>query len=460
MIKNIGFLLLAGLLLVSCGDDDKEHNFVFPPEEKPEPPVEMTSPRYVWIDAAANFKDFANSKENIARDLAKAKDAGFTDIVVDVRPSMGDVLYATNKIDQVTKLDYWDGPTYKFIERTATWDYLQAFIDEGHKCGLKVHAAFNTMTAGNHYNYGLGEQGLLFRDASKKDWATSLNLESGITNVMDVTGELVDIYGTKFFNPANDEVQNFLCGLLGDLAKYDLDGIFLDRGRYDDLRSDFSDVTRQKFEAFLGEKIINFPADILPAGATSLPETYPQHMQKWIEFRAKVMHDFMEKARAAVKAVNPKIQFGVYVGAWYSDYYGSGVNWASPAYNASAFYNWASIGYKDAGYADMMDQMLLGAYASPNKVTGTTEWTMQGFCTLALAKIMGACPVVCGGPDVGNWDADNAYTEAQENAAIVESVGVCCKASNGYFLFDMCHLRSGDKWQYVKKGMLNAGLIQ
>ncbi|MCS3327209.1 hypothetical protein NXV53_22715 [Bacteroides faecis] len=59
-----------------------------------------SKPRYIWIDAAANFPDFANSKENIARDLALAKDAGFTDIVVDVRPTTGDVLFKTNHVDQ------------------------------------------------------------------------------------------------------------------------------------------------------------------------------------------------------------------------------------------------------------------------------------------------------------------------------------------------------------------------
>ena len=36
-------------------------------------------------------------------------------------------------------------------------------------------------------------------------------------------------------------LQNFVLQLLGDLAKYDLDGIILDRCRYDDygLESDF-----------------------------------------------------------------------------------------------------------------------------------------------------------------------------------------------------------------------------
>ena len=43
--------------------------------DEPEQPVEV-KPRFIWIDAAANFPDYANSKENIERDLAKAKEAG------------------------------------------------------------------------------------------------------------------------------------------------------------------------------------------------------------------------------------------------------------------------------------------------------------------------------------------------------------------------------------------------
>lgn len=57
---------------------------------------------------------------------------------------------------------------------------------------------------------------------------------------MDLLDDETD-YGAKFFNPANDDVQNFVLQLLVDLAKYDLDGIILDRCRYDDygLESDF-----------------------------------------------------------------------------------------------------------------------------------------------------------------------------------------------------------------------------
>lgn len=436
---SVCFLLWGA---VSCTPESKE-----PEWEWPSPEVPDEKPRFIWVDAAANFPDFADSKENIARDLAKAKEAGFTDIVVDVRPTCGDVLFKTSVVDQVKWLGAWLPGGYTKVERTATWDYLQAFIDEGHKLDLRIHAAINTFTGGNVSS--IGKNGVLFRDASKRDWATSLNLEQGITNTMDTS------QGTKFFNPVHEDVQKYICDMLADLAAYDgLDGIFLDRGRFDSFTSDFSDYTRRKFEDYIGAKVQNFPSDLLPPGHTSgLPARQPVYMKRWMEFRAKVIHDFMEKARASVKSVNPDLKFGVYVGGWYSSYYDVGVNWASPNYDVASKFSWATADYQKYGYADHMDQMLIGAYASPGSVYGTTEWTMQGFCSLAKERTRKDCPMVAGGPDVGNWDTADKFTQDQENAAITNSVAACYRACDGYFLFDMIHLKKAGQWQYVKAGI-------
>ncbi len=446
IIVLIIFLANEIFLVIACGDKT-------PIYEYPDPPVDnKEKPRFIWIDAAANFNDFANSKENIIRDLTLAKDAGFTDIVVDIRPTSGDILYksSVNGVKEVEWLPAWVNGTYTKVNRTATWDYLQVFIDEGHKLGLKVHAGFNTMVGG-HSN-GLGNQGILYRDASKKDWATSLNLASGVINTMDAGN------GTKFFNPANENVQEYICNLLKDLAKYNLDGIFLDRGRFDGIQSDFSELSLRKFEAFNGNiKVTNFPDDILPPGTTMQNvfsmSSYPLYFTKWLEYRAKIIFDFLSKAQSAVKSINPNIKFGVYVGGWYSTYYEVGVNWASPKYNPFPTYKWATDKYKNYGYAELMDQILIGAYASPLRVYGTTEWTMQGFCKLAKAKIKDSCPMVAGGPDVGNWDSNNDATPQQENQAIVNSVKACMDEVDGYFLFDMIHLKLANQWKYAKEGI-------
>lgn len=417
------------------------------PQNTP-PPAKTTKPFYIWIDAAANFPDFANSRENIRRDLTLAKDTGFTDIVVDVRPTTGDVLFKSTVGTPVEWLGAWNGGNYKKFTRTADWDYLEAFIEIGHELGLRVHAAMNTMVAGNKTS--LGSSGLLYRDSSKKDWAIYYNLQTGITNALQA-GQ-----STLFLNPANDQVHDYLIQMVRDLAAYeDLDGIFLDRCRFTGLQTDFSEHSRKKFMDYTGLVSLNWPDDILPPGATysTQPKTPAKYFKKWLEFRAKVIHDFVEDAAAAAHSVNPKIKFGVYVGGWYSQYYDVGVNWASPNYNASSFFSWATPEYKNYGYADHCDQMLIGAYANPGAVYGTSEWTMQGFCLKAKEKIGASCTLVCGGPDVGNWDSDDNYTQSQENDAITNSVKACYDSCDGYFLFDMIHLKMADQWRFAKKGI-------
>lgn len=450
-------LLIILLSSFSCTDKNTDKQI---PEIPYLPITNKDKPRYIWIDAAANFKVFANNKENIARDLKLAKDAGFTDVVVDVRPSNGDILFKSSVegVQQVEWLAAWINGVYGKVTRTTTFDYLQEFIDKGHELGLKVHAGFNTMTGGQGNT--LGSQGLLYRDPSKKDWATTLNTMSGISNTMETAS------GTKFFNPNNEDVQNYLVALLRDLAKYDLDGIILDRGRFESIQSDFSESTRKKFEAYLGGITVqNFPDDIVPPGITTGEivklvngsNNTPQYFKQWLEFRAKTIYDFMEKAREGVKSTNPKMKFGVYVGGWYSQYYDVGVNWASKKYNTSAYFSkWATPKYKDFGYAGLMDITLIGAYANPGAVYGSSEWTMQGFSRLAKDKIRNDCPIVAAGPDVGNWDSKNEYSQTQENQAIVNSVKACMDECDGYFLFDMIHLKMADQWQYAKEGIERA----
>jgi len=452
MTKRVFYFLIIsiGIVLGSCTEDKKKYEWEWDDDIS-----NADKSKFIWIDAAANFPDFANSQENILRDLTLAKDAGFTDIVVDVRPTSGDVLFNTNVVDQVKWLGAWLPSGYTKIERTENWDYLQAFIDAGHSLGLKVHAAINTFTGANVTS--LGQEGLLYRDHTKRDWATMLLTSEGVRNTLDEPGS-----GSRFFNPVNENVQNFLCDLLEDLASYnDLDGIILDRGRFDEINSDFSDYTRKKFEEYLGYSIQKFPSDVMTSDIKSgnLPAVLPVYFKQWLEFRVKTIHDFMEKARNRVKTKNPKISFGVYVGGWYSTYYGVGVNWASPTFNTSSAYpKWASAKYQNFGYADLMDVILIGAYASPTSVYGTNEWTIQGFCSRAKNLIKNDA-IVVGGPDVGNG-AWATTSEDVINKAITQSVDAAINACDGYFLFDMIHLKKKNQWIYVKEGIQNANAIK
>ena len=413
-------------------------------QETPTPEKKEAKARLVWIDAAANFKDYANSKKNIADDMARLKETGFTGVVVEVRPTTAGVLFNTDVEKPLTQVDAWVTGAYKWLKRTETFDYLQEFINAGKSVGLDVYAAINTMVGGKECPYGLGTSGPLFDGSVSRDWATVINTADGLVSSMDLGS------GTKFLNPANDEVVNYLLGILEDLAAYDVKGIILDRCRYDDtdLQSDFSEVSRKKFEEYIGKPLENWPGDIFNPGATKINSPITAMQRDWMEFRAKNIHDFMEKASDKVHSVNPNIRFGAYVGAWYSSYYMSGVNWASPSYNAGNMYNWATAEYNQYGYADHCDIMLIGAYASTKSIYGTSEWTMQGFCQRAQKIFAGDVPFI-GGPDIGN---STGFENGGQGKLMPDIVDACINASTeGMFFFDLCHIKMYDYWSDIKK---------
>lgn len=413
------------------------------PEPEPEP-----KPRLVWIDAAANFMDYANDASKIAEDVAKIKETGFTHIVVDVRPTNTGVLFKSSTEHALDKVDVWSNG-YKWVNRTADFDYLQTFIDEGHKQGLTVFASMNTFVGGCLCPYLLGEDGIFYRRPELKKWASVVNTADGLANSLDLTEDT----GAKFLSPANDEVQEYMLNLIGDLASYeDLDGIILDRCRFDDysLQSDFSDASRAKFEEYLGREIANWPSDVMSPGKSSFDGSANDIQKSWLSFRAKVIHDFVEKASAKVHATNADCKFGVYVGGWYSSYYDSGVNWASPKYDPKADgYYWADSDYKNYGYADHCDVMIIGAYASANSIYGNREWTMQGFCKQAGELIKGDAPYF-GGPDIGN---STGFEDGGQGGKMKDIVDACINSAGGLFIFDLCHIKMYDYWKDIKSAI-------
>lgn len=184
-------------------------------------------------------------------------------------------------------------------------------------------------------------------------------------------------------------------------------------------------------------------------GTTALGSKAGETVKKWLEFRASVIHDFVAEASDAVHRINKDIRFGVYVGAWYSTYYTSGVNWASPKYDPKADgYFWASANYKNCGYADHCDFMFLGAYAGADSIWGSGEWTMQGFCKQGRSLLKGDVKF-CGGPDIGN---SPGWTNGGQASKIPDSIKACINEGDGFFVFDLCHIKMYDYWDAFKKG--------
>ena len=440
------------VLAFSCTTEDP-NDYLWRDSWREKEPAEDTTavinikgkPRYIWIDAAANFQYYANDASYIAADCKRIADMGFTDIIVDVRPTSGDVLWNSSIAPACKKTAAWVNGRYRWVERTETFDYLATFIAEGHAHGLRVNAAINTMVGG--YHSSIGDVGMVYDNPARKSWCAVDLLTSGLTNSLDDQ----DI-GPRFLDPANADVQAFLLDLLAELAAYKgLDGIVLDRCRYDDycLDAGYTDAAYEAFTTYLGDPPSQWP--IFPQGQVYV--TSATTLQKnWLTFRCKIIHDFMEKAAAKVHSVSPDVRFGVYVGAWFSEYYRSGVNWTSSKYDVKAnesAYKWAPAAYQKTGFADLLDFIFLGAYAGSANVHGNGEWTMEGFAKLGARRLAGAVPFAAG-PDIGNG---SGFESGHQEALIPDIVNTMLSNSDGLFIFDLCHIRMFDYWNAFKEGI-------
>ena len=306
-------------------------------------------PMLMWIDATDNFKRFS-SADSIAFYLDKLKSLGFTDVVVDVKPITGEVLYPSRYAPIMRE---WDG-----FRRPRTFDYITTFITEAHTRSLRIHAGVNIFVGGQNRL----DRGVVF--SLRPGWATTIYTDSGMVSIMKLKKRLV-----AMINPADTSVQNHQLNILRELvSRYPFDGVVLDRVRFDDLHADFSPLSQWLFELAIGKKIEKYPADIFtwekaPDGSThSKPGKY---FIRWIEWRASIIHDFIAKARAVVKKARPAISFGDYTGSWYPIYFQVGANWASSTYDPSKEYRWASPTYKSTGYAELLDFSITGNYYYP-----------------------------------------------------------------------------------------------
>ncbi|MHB1460473.1 MAG: alpha amylase family protein [Armatimonadota bacterium] len=165
-----------------------------------------------------------------------------------------------------------------------------------------------------------------------------------------------------FVNPALPEVRNYQLNLIREVVQnYDVDGIVLDRMRYPSPEADFSEASRYLFEQQTGANTKDWPECVLkPPSVPNGEAEYGPLWGKWQQWRAKQIHDFVVDIRERVLPVKPKIKLAAYVGSWYGNYAGVGVEWGNDLTHAP--YTWANDDYRINGFAGLMDWLTTGCY--------------------------------------------------------------------------------------------------
>jgi uncharacterized lipoprotein YddW (UPF0748 family) len=400
----------------------------------------------LWMDAHANFQRLS-SPDSVQYYLQKCKSVGVTDVVIDIKPITGDVLYHSKIAPYITE---WKG-----FSRPKDFDVLQTAIDKGHRLKLKVYASINVFSGGHN----LFNKGIIY--TTHPEWQSKNYLATGITPISKIKTKYAGM-----LNPAHPKVQAYELSILAEIiTKYkSLDGIILDRVRYDGLEADFSPISKKIFEKYIGKKVNNFPAAIFTyAKENDKSIKVPGELYKqWLEWRASVIYNFFKNARIVAKKANSKIIFADYTGAWYPTYYEVGVNWASNKYNVQKDYpSWATKKYQQYGYAELLDLYSSGCYfyeVTKQEVLDANEikaarteagmsdqkapwYSVEGSAEMAMNITMKAAPLL------GSIYVDQ-YKMNKEQCT--KAMQMCLDKTNGLMVFDMVHIAERDWWDAIK----------
>lgn len=298
------------------------------------------------------------------------------------------------------------------------------------------------------------EDGRLLRLSNgAMDWATqhlhagdriAFNAVGRRTKVTDAASEKV----AAFVNPLNPNARAYEISVLKEVAQnYTVDSLVFDRMRFANLYNDYSDLTRSTFEKWLGKPVNRWPEDVLAFDTLpGNPVRRGKLFKPWLEFRARIIRDFMAEATDAVRAVKPSMQFGAYVGSWFSEYFGVGVNWGSEKFQVRT--GWASPTYNEAGYAEFLDWISTGCYypiptrdearAQKREEGGTVEAAAQ----LSTAAVANSIPVYAG-----------LYVLNYQNRPqdLLKAIQAAVRNSNGVMIFDLSYIYDYNWWPILEQ---------
>lgn len=196
-----------------------------------------------------------------------AKDCGFT--VLDVNVCTGPIAWYPSKVLRPAK------------EVAARGDSIEQLVKAARACGLKV-SAWRCCFLQKTRDYP--------EIAEEIEKAGRLSVDSRLEP------------SPNFLCPVNPLNRGENVAALAEMAGKGVDVVNLDFIRYSSTGYCCCPTCRKAFEKEVGQTVANWPADLFKAEAEGGFE------KRWRDFRAEVITSHIREIRAAVKAVNPKVE--------------------------------------------------------------------------------------------------------------------------------------------------------
>jgi hypothetical protein len=290
-----------------------------------------------------------------------------------------------------------------------------------------------TIPTGGYVIAGRGEAGQFLRNYAFPGMRVEIDSEAHFVR----TGEHPDQY-PLMMNPNDPEVQERALQIISEVLNgYRVDGLLYDdRLRFAGLNADFSSISMQAFEKYLGHEV-KWPDDVFryTFSPTLRKGIRPgRYYDAWMLWRAMQMRNWMARVHNVVMRARPKVLLGIYGGSWYGDYPAFGSNYGSP--NLDAGFWFLTPQYQKTGFASMLDLIITGCYYQTPTI----------FDAMTQGKPIG--PTVESAGQLTNRVVDDqcwSYAGIQLSdfkgnpEGLAKVLQAACASTQGVMIFDLSH---------------------
>jgi len=340
------------------------------------------------------------SPESVRALVMRAKENGFTDLIVQVR-GRGDAYYNSSIEPRAEDL----------AGQPASFDPLSVTIDEAHRYGIKIHAWINICVVADidslprskdHLIYKHPEWVMVPRGIAPELYNIPPDGGSYLNRILEFSRVHHDELEGLFVSPANPEVKQNLLNIWMDVAtRYDVDGLHFDYVRYPNPQYDYSHISIDRFRDEMEKKLTDEERETLAAEFRDDPLVYVKKFPAaYAQFQRDQVTEMVERIYKGVKKIKPNAVISAAVFANEEDA------------ARSRFQDWKE--WLRMGYLDVVCPM---AYTHD---TETFRQQMQGAVNLASGKRV--------------WGGIGAFKQPAESA--LEKIRVTRElGAQGFILF-------------------------
>jgi uncharacterized lipoprotein YddW (UPF0748 family) len=256
--------------------------------------------RALWV-----VRDTMTSPESVKEMVRRAKETGFTDLVVQVR-GRGDAYYNSRLEPRADDL----------ARQPASFDPLSLALDEAHRVGLRVHAWINIYLVANieamphaktHLIYQHPEWLMVPRGIAQELYDVDPKSPEYLEKLIEYTrGNRSELEGL-YASPANPEVKENLIKIWLDVAEhYEVDGLHFDYVRYPNTNFDYSRSSLDRFRESVGKSLDAESRETMEVEFDQAPLAYTvSYHDRYAQFQRQQVNELVERVYKGVKAIKP-----------------------------------------------------------------------------------------------------------------------------------------------------------